>query len=290
MCTSKCAPRHENGPKKVVRGRERADCKLHHANVYPSCMLTCVVLRSMPLTLIQPAGLAAFNGRSLPGMHAAEINRTIAFLAGRSELSHVAGVVSLNHTDAAALHLAAIMRSDSNSKKGSGHDDEGKEGERRGDAAESVEQPFDRDDEHAGSSSSSSRPVGGTNASGGGGGSSSSSPFFVSVGGVASYELVAAARLYQAPQWIDVPGVLESYDLPDLAAVAASRAGAVLQMLGPLDAALVPLDAAAASAAYAFASRVAAAAGARFEVVPGNDLGASTIVQHIMAAAGSSVA
>ena len=228
-------------------------------------------------------------------MHAAEINRTIAFLAGRSELSHVAGVVSLNHTDAAALHLAAIMRSDSNSKKGSGHDDEGKEGERRGDAAESVEQPFDRDDEHAGSSSSSSsRPVGGTNASGGGGGSSSSSPFFVSVGGVASYELVAAARLYQAPQWIDVPGVLESYDLPDLAAVAASRAGAVLQMLGPLDAALVPLDAAAASAAYAFASRVAAAAGARFEVVPGNDLGASTIVQHIMAAAtaaaGSSVA
>jgi hypothetical protein len=53
-------------------------------------------------------GMAAFNGRSLPGMHAGEINRTIAFLTARADITHLAGVVALNQTDAAVLHYVAI--------------------------------------------------------------------------------------------------------------------------------------------------------------------------------------
>ena len=98
---------------------------------------------------------------------------------------------------------------------------------------------------------------------------------------------------------MDVPGVLQSYDLPDLAAAAA--AAAVVQaggggnaliggidcviILQPLDAELNPLNQSVATTTYAFASRAAADAGAYFDVTAGN-LDASTIVQHIMAAAG----
>lgn len=149
-------------------------------------------------------GLASFNGRSLPGIHAAEINRTMTFLAERAELSDVAGAVAMNQTDAAALHLAAI----SSTKQ-----------EVRGDSSKGI-------------SSKSSRK------------------FLAVVGGVASYELVAATRLYKAPQWMDVPGVLQSYDLPDLAAAAAAAAvvqagGGGNALIGGIDCVIIlqPLDA-----------------------------------------------
>eukprot|EP00729_Bicosta_minor_P019635 gene19635-34464_t len=187
-------------------------------------------------------GLASFNGRSLPGIHAAEINRTMTFLAERAELSDVAGAVAMNQTDAAALHLAAI----SSTKQ-----------EVRGDSSKGI-------------SSKSSRK------------------FLAVVGGVASYELVAATRLYKAPQWMDVPGVLQSYDLPDLAAAAAAAAvvqagGGGNALIGGIDCVIILQPVA--TTTYAFASRAAADAGAYFDVTAGN-LDASTIVQHIMAAAG----
>ena len=67
-------------------------------------------------------------------------------------------------------------------------------------------------------------------------------PALAVVGGVSSFASIASAELYATPSWIEVPGVLEQYDLPDLVASFAlptnqssGRVRPVL-LLGPTDA------------------------------------------------------
>ncbi len=54
-----------------------------------------------------------------------------------------------------------------------------------------------------------------------------------------AYESVATSLYYDTPGWIDVPGILTKYDLPDLAACVAPRP---LLILSPVDARLQPVD------------------------------------------------
>ena len=56
----------------------------------------------------QPSGLASFTGRSIVGRQAGELARVIDFLLLQPGVSRLAALAAADHSDAAALHLAAI--------------------------------------------------------------------------------------------------------------------------------------------------------------------------------------
>ena len=99
-------------------------------------------------------------------------------------------------------------------------------------------------------------------------------PALAALQGVASFEAIAMSERYESPSYMEVTGVLQHYDLPDLAAVLASGSSAdhanaataaaarPLLVLCPAGATLMALNASAAGAAYSFTRATYEARGA----------------------------
>ena len=88
---------------------------------------------------------------------------------------------------------------------------------------------------------------------------------------VATYESIASSKFYSSPTYMEVPGALVHYDLPDLAAAAiAANRSKTLLVFSPTDALLAPLTGTAATRPYAFAQATAARrSGASVRIVAG---------------------
>eukprot|EP01134_Creolimax_fragrantissima_P006894 CFRG6894T1 len=56
----------------------------------------------------KPASLALMGGRSIVGLHAADIMRAFLFLSTHASVEHIVGIVCKHHVCPAAIHLAAI--------------------------------------------------------------------------------------------------------------------------------------------------------------------------------------
>jgi hypothetical protein len=92
-------------------------------------------------------------------------------------------------------------------------------------------------------------------------------PAIATIGGVSSYSAIGSAEFYETPTFIEVPGVLKHYDLPDLMAAYAlpppSAASAVssvggarsVLVLGPTDAMRAALNETAAEHAFDFPTK-----------------------------------